>query len=85
MVSSRVATAVAGVVVSLIVSVLAWWYFNTLLFFLVVPFVPFLFRRKQSSPPVQHCPVCGYQTRNPEYTHCPRDGTRLETAHHDHP
>lgn len=78
MVSSRVATAVAGIIVSLLVSFLAWWYFNTLLFFLFVPFVPFLFRRRTTVPPAHRCPRCGFQTRNPEYTHCPRDGTRLE-------
>lgn len=77
MVSSRVATAVAGIIVSLLVSVLAWWYFNTLLLFLFVPFVPFLFHRTMDKPPVTRCPDCGFETQNPDYSHCPRDGTRL--------
>lgn len=81
MVSSRTATAVAGVVVSLAVSVLVWRYFDTFLLFLFVPFVPFLFRGMTESerPPIKTCPVCGFRTRNQEYLHCPRDGTELET------
>lgn len=80
MVSSRTATAAVGVLVSLVVSVAAWVYFDTLLLFLVVPFVPFLFRRGRTGgrPPVERCPVCGFETREPSFTHCPRDGTPLE-------
>ncbi len=79
MVSSRTATAAAGVVASLLVSVAAWLYLDTLLLFLFVPFVPFLFRRgaDREGPGVKRCPVCGFETRAPDYSHCPRDGTEL--------
>jgi hypothetical protein len=78
MVGSRTVTAVVGVGVSLAVSVAVWYYFDSLLLFLFVPFVPFLFRGGDDRPPVRECPVCGFRTRNPEFDHCPRDGTRLE-------
>lgn len=77
---SRTATALAGLAGSLLVSALAWYYFDSLLLFLFVPFVPFLFRRSGGNerPPTRTCPECGFRTRNPEYTHCPRDGTELD-------
>lgn len=80
MVSSRTATAVAGLILSIIVSLLLWWYFNSFVFFLFVPFVPFLFRRaqKEENASTMWCPSCGFETRDQEYTYCPRDGTRLE-------
>lgn len=79
MVSSRTATALVGLVLSLVVSIAAWIYFDTLLLFLVVPFVPLLFRRRAGTrPTVKRCPVCGFETRDPTFTHCPRDGTPLE-------
>lgn len=79
MVSARTATALAGVAVSVLVSVAAWIYFDTLLLFLVVPFVPLLFRRRGgNAPPVKRCPDCGFETREPSFSHCPRDGTPLE-------
>jgi hypothetical protein len=77
MVSSRTATAVVGLVASLAVSVLLWYYFNTVLFFLVVPFVPFRFRNGEQ-PPVKECPVCDFRTRSEEYDYCPRDGHKLD-------
>jgi len=83
MVSSRLATAAAGVAVSLAVSlavsVAVWWYFDVALFFLAVPFVPFLFRSRDGDdrPAVRTCPECGFSTRAPSFEHCPRDGTRL--------
>ncbi|SEW30168.1 hypothetical protein [Halobacterium jilantaiense] len=80
MVSSRLATAAAGVVVSLAVSAVLWWYFDVALFLLAVPFVPFLFRSRggdDDRPSVRSCPECGFRTRNPSFEHCPRDGTRL--------
>lgn len=82
MVDSRLLTAAAGLVASLAVSVLLWVYFDTLLFFLFVPFVPFLFRgfgddeRQQPTP--RECPQCGFQTLDEEYDYCPRDGRRLQ-------
>lgn len=84
MVGSRTATAAVGVVASLAVSVAAWYYFDSLVLFLLVPFVPFLFRGggRDERPAVRRCPECGFETRTPEYTHCPRDGVRLERESH---
>lgn len=80
MVSSRTATAAAGLAVSLLVSVAAWYYLDTFLLFLFVPFVPFLFRRgaDREGPPAKRCPVCGFEARQPGFDYCPRDGTALE-------
>ena len=79
MVGSRTATAVVGVVGSLLVTGALYYYTGQLLVFLAVPFVPFLFRgRGRERPPVRECPVCGFQTRNEEYDYCPRDGHRLD-------
>jgi len=80
MVSSRTATAAVGLLASLALSIALYAAFDTLLFFLVVPFVPFLFRGgdEPDRPPVRKCPVCGFRTRDPEYDYCPRDGHRLE-------
>lgn len=78
MVSSRTATAALGLVGSLVISIVAWVYFDTLFLFLFVPFIPLLLRRGgESEPPVKECPECGFRTRAPEFTHCPRDGTEL--------
>lgn len=77
---SRYLTALFGIVASLAVSALAWWYLDTLLFFLLIPFVPFLFRSsvgRESRPDVRRCPECGFETADPEFEYCPRDGTRL--------
>jgi hypothetical protein len=81
MVGSRTVTAVAGVVVSLLLSAALWWYFETFVFFLFVPFVPFLFRRH--APPTRDesgrtCPTCGFRTQSESYAYCPRDGTKLD-------
>ena len=82
MVGSRTATALVFLAGSLLASAALWVYFDTVLFFLFVPFVPFLFRRGSSSrpsgPPVQKCPQCGFETSADEYEYCPRDGRRLE-------
>ena len=91
MVGSRTATAFAGLVLSLAVSIVAWVQYDTLLLFLLVPFVPLLFRRGRGAagsesgaagapagPPRKRCPTCGFETRAPDYAHCPRDGTALE-------
>ena len=84
MVGSRTLTAAVGLAIGLAISVLAWVYWDTLLLFVFLPFVPFLFWRpgSQCDAPTSHpreCPVCGFQTRNPEFEYCPRDGHRLET------
>jgi len=48
MVGSRTVTAIAGLVASLLASVALPWYFDSLVFFLFLPFVPFLFRRRRT-------------------------------------
>lgn len=77
MVGSRTATALVGLLASLAISVAVWWYFNSFLLFLVVPFVPFLFRRRDESPPVKSCPTCGFESADPSVNYCPRDGSEL--------
>ena len=88
MVGARTATAVVGIVGSLALSVVLYLYTGSLLFFLFVPFVPFLFRgswrdgsgeRAESTPRILECPQCGFRTTDPEYEYCPRDGRRLHT------
>lgn len=81
MVSSRTATALAGLVLSVAISVAAWYVFDTFLLFLFVPFVPFLLRRSatgQPPPRTRECPTCGFETAAAEVKYCPRDGSRLE-------
>jgi hypothetical protein len=66
---------------SLLVSAAAWVYFDTALFFLFVPFLPYLWHRGSSQgdePSVRECPQCGFRTRDEEYEYCPRDGRRLQ-------
>ncbi|SDF91470.1 hypothetical protein [Halorientalis regularis] len=81
MVGSRTVTAALGVAVSLLVSVALWWYFESFVFFLFLPFVPFLFRgdgADDEGERVRECPQCGFRTDADEYEFCPRDGTRLD-------
>lgn len=77
---SRTATALVGFAASLLVSAAAWYLYDTFLLFLVVPFVPFLLRRGRVEDDwaVRACPACGFETREPGFEYCPRDGTRLE-------
>jgi len=78
---SRTATAIVGLGISVAITIVAWWYFESLVVFLVLPFVPILFRRlgpEQERPPEWVCPRCGFRTRNAEYDYCPRDGTALD-------
>ena len=77
MVGSRTATAVVGVVGSLLVTGALYYYTGQLLVFLAVPFVPFLFRRRGDSSELRTCPVCGYTTEA-DHAYCPHDGTELE-------
>ena len=83
----QTATALAGIAVSLAISILAWWYLGTLLLFLFVPFVPFFFswRSDPDTQSVRTCPRCGFQTTNEEYEFCPRDGERLRETETDDP
>ena len=88
MVGTRTVTALAGLGVSLLASVLLWLYFDTLLLFLFVPFVPFLFRglsggdgqAEQREQTVRECPECDFRTREDDYEYCPRDGRRLRDS-----
>lgn len=83
MVGSRGRTALLGLLASLGLSILLWQYFGSPVFFLFVPFVPFLFRRgdtrvdEGNRPPVRACEECGFQTRDTQFEFCPRDGNRL--------
>ncbi len=77
MVGSRTVTAAVGVAVSLLVSVALWWYFESFVFFLFLPFVPFLLRDDGGTERGRECPRCGFRTEAEEYEFCPRDGTRL--------
>ena len=81
MVSSRTVTALAGLVGSLVLSLVLWQVFGTPVFFLFVPFIPFLLRGREDTertPPIRECPTCGFQTTDPAFEYCPRDGTRLQ-------
>lgn len=87
MVGSRVVTALAGLVVSLAVSVALYVYTGSVLLFLFVPFVPFLFSSSLGRDPAveqrssaRECPECGFLARDPEFEYCPRDGSRLREA-----
>lgn len=74
-------TLAVGLAASLLVSYLAWRYFDTLFLFFVLPFVPILFRRRGGDaerPAEKRCPACGFRTRNPAFEHCPYDGAELE-------
>lgn len=83
MVGSRALTALAGLLVSLAVSVVIYLQTGSLLLFLFVPFVPFLFssslRRDgdDERPPPRACPECDFRTREQGFDYCPRDGRRL--------
>lgn len=86
MVGSRIVTALTGLAVSLLISVAAWVYLDSLLVFLFVPLVPFLLGAKSPAheavgadeETARRCPACGFETRDREYDYCPRDGHRLE-------
>ena len=87
MAGSRTLTALAGLLVSLAVSVAVYVYTGSLLLFLVVPFVPFLFSSSlrdaagtQEKHPIKRCPSCEFRARDPEFDYCPRDGRRLRKA-----
>lgn len=83
MVGSRTATAAVGLAASVAVSVAAWYYLDTLVAFLLLPFVPILFSRGDDDAPRRDCPVCGFTSRDPSVEYCPRDGTRLDRSN-DH-
>ena len=83
MVRSRTATALVVGAASLAVSALLYVYMDTLLFFLLVPFVPFLFSdRDSASEPetrsIRECSRCGFSTQDREIEYCPYGGSRLD-------
>ncbi|WP_225333388.1 hypothetical protein [Halomicrobium urmianum] len=87
MFGSRTLTAAIGLVGSLLLSAVLWWYFDALAVFLFLPFVPFLFRRAGgggraggSTVTYRECPQCGFRTADPDYEYCPRDGARLRAT-----
>jgi hypothetical protein len=81
MVGSRTLTAIVGLLASMAISAAAWYYFDTFLLFLLVPFVPLLLRRREATSgghdAVRECSTCGFRTAAQGYEYCPRDGTRL--------
>lgn len=79
MVRSRTWTALVGIVASVAISVLVWWYFETFVLFLFVPFVPFLFRARTETPTFWECPECGFRTTDESFQYCPRDSTQLRS------
>jgi len=85
MVGSRTATAAVGVAAGVAVSVAAWYYFDTLVAFLLLPFVPVLFGRGDDETPRRECPACGFTSRDPSVEYCPRDGTHLDRTDADRP
>lgn len=83
MVDSRTLTAAVGLIGGVLVSLVVYWQYDTLLVLLFLPFLPVLFRRgaeaeAEAAATVRECPACGFRTADPEFTHCPRDGNRLE-------
>lgn len=82
MIRSRTITALVGLAASLLVSVVAWYYLETFLLFLFVPFVPFLLRgrgeRPETGSRARQCPECGFTATDPGFEYCPRHGRRLE-------
>lgn len=76
---ARLVTATTGLLVSLAISAVLYWQFDTLVLFLFVPFVPFfLLRGGRDRSPRRQCPECGFSTREASVRYCPRDGTELE-------
>jgi hypothetical protein len=77
-VDSRLATAAAGLAISLGVSAVLYRQFGVSLLLVVVPFLPFLVLGGDERPPPRQCPDCGFATREDAVRYCPHDGTRLE-------
>ena len=79
MVGSRTLTALIGFIASIGLSVLLYIYTGSVLFFLFLPFIPFLFvsRDSEDAYTTRECSRCGFTTRQSEFEYCPRDGSRL--------
>jgi hypothetical protein len=83
--ASRTVTALVGVVVSLAISAAIYVVTGSMLLFVVVPLVPFLFTRLHGGETEgsdrassRECPACGFRARSPDFEYCPRDGRRLQ-------
>ncbi|MFW6448696.1 MAG: hypothetical protein ACOC0X_04025 [Halobacteriota archaeon] len=76
--TARWSTAAVGLLASLAISAVLWWYLGTVVFFLFVPFVPFVLRPRRQ--PMRTCPRCGFRSDDPDVAYCPRDGTRLSAG-----
>lgn len=75
---SRYGTALLGAVISIALSIVLWQVFGTALFFLFVPFVPFVLgQRRSAERTTRTCPNCGFRTEDPDGQYCPYDGARL--------
>jgi len=92
-VRSRLATAVVGLVTSLVLSAAIYYATGWFVFFIAIPFVPLLFRGlrdrngadrddddddRANTAAVRSCPECGFRTADPDVRYCPRDGTALD-------
>ncbi|MFB6111487.1 MAG: hypothetical protein ABEJ35_03015 [Halobacteriaceae archaeon] len=78
--TARTSTALAGLLLSLLITAALSWYFESLVFLFVLPFLPLLGWRKTADdePARRTCPACGFSTRDPDHRYCPRDGTELQ-------
>jgi len=83
--ASRPVAALVGLVASLAISAAIYVLTGSMLLFVVVPLVPFLFTRShggetegsdRSSP--RECPACGFRASSRDFEYCPRDGRRLQ-------
>lgn len=83
MIGSRTLTAIVVGAASVLLSIGLYLYTGSLLFFLLIPFVPFFFAGRESeasetaAETVFRCSRCEFRTTNPEFEYCPRDGSRL--------
>lgn len=79
----RSATATVAVIASLAISIAIAAYLDSFVFFLFVPFVPFLFSDRDEGEEIRECPVCGFRTRDGTYDYCPRDGEELRLLYQE--
>lgn len=90
MARSRTFTAIAGLVLGLVVSVAAWIVLETLLLFLFLPFVPVVMgwgrgdETDSDTESVKQCPSCSFRSTDPTFDYCPRDGRRLREVEPPH-
>lgn len=85
MTGSRSISALAGLGLGLAVSAAVWYFFDTVLLFVFLPFIPIWFWRQSPDRPLKECPTCDFTARDPTVAYCPRDGSRLIEAHPEDP